>query len=29
MAKHRSIYGKGIKIWTPKQMLQRLPIVFA
>ena len=29
MAKHRSIYGKGIKILTSKQMLQRLPIVFA
>ena len=25
---HRSKYGKGLKILTPKQMLQRLPIAF-
>ena len=25
-AKHRSKYGKGLKILTSKQMLQRLPI---
>ena len=28
-AKYKTIHGKGIKILTPKQMLQRLPIVFA
>ena len=26
-AKHNVKYGKGLKILTPKQMLQRLPIV--
>ena len=25
-AKYKKINGDGIKIWTPKQMLQRLPI---
>ena len=29
MAKYRSFYGKGCKILTPKQMLQRLPITLA
>ena len=29
MAKHRSIHGEILKILTPKQMLQRLPIAFA
>ena len=28
-AKYKTIHEKGIKILTPKQMLQRLPIVFA
>ena len=28
-AKYKTIHWKGIKILTPKQMLQRLPIVFA
>ena len=28
-AKYKSIYGEEIKIITPKQMLQRLPIAFA
>ena len=27
--KHTSIYGKGLKILTSKQMLQRLPIALA
>ena len=27
-AKYKSVYGKGFKIWAPKQMLQRLPIAF-
>ena len=26
---HKSTYGKGLKIPTPKQMLERLPIAFA
>ena len=26
-AKHEATYGKGLKILTPKQMLQKLPIV--
>ena len=26
---HKSTYGKGFKITTPKQMLERLPIAFA
>ena len=25
-AKYKSIYGEGLKILTPKQMLQRLPV---
>ena len=29
MAKHRSVRGEILKILTPKQMLQRLPIAFA
>ena len=29
MAKYRSIHGEGLKILTPKQMLQRLPIALA
>ena len=28
-AKHKAKYGKGLKILTPKQMLQRLPIALA
>ena len=28
-AKYKTKNGKGLKILTPKQMLQRLPIVFA
>ena len=28
-AKYKSKYGEGLKILTPKQMLQRLPIVLA
>ena len=28
-AKYRATKGKGLKILTPKQMLQRLPIVLA
>ena len=28
-AKYKSIYGEEIKLITPKQMLQRLPIAFA
>ena len=28
-AKYRSIYGEGLKILTPKQMFQRLPIILA
>ena len=28
-AKYKSIHGEGIKILTPKQMLQRLPIAIA
>ena len=28
-AKYRATKGKGLKILTPKQMLQRLPIAFA
>ena len=28
-AKYKAKYGKGFKILTPKQMLQRLPIAFA
>ena len=28
-AKYRSIHGEGLKILTPKQMLQRLPISLA
>ena len=28
-AKYKSILGEGLKILTPKQMLQRLPIAFA
>ena len=27
--KHASFWGEGIKIFTPKQMLQRLPIALA
>ena len=27
--KYRSICWKGLKIWTPTQMIQRLPIAFA
>ena len=26
-AKHEAKYGKGLKVLTPKQMLQKLPIV--
>ena len=26
VTKHKSIYGEGLKILTPKQMLQRLPV---
>ena len=26
---NKKTQGKGLKIWTPKQMLQRLPIVLA
>ena len=28
-AKYKPIHGEGIKILTPKQMLQRLPIAIA
>ena len=28
-AKYKSIHGKGLKILSPKQMLQRLPIALA
>ena len=28
-AKYKSEYGEGLKILTPKQMLQRLPIALA
>ena len=28
-AKYKLIYGEGLKILTPKQMLQRLPIAVA
>ena len=28
-AKHNAKYGKGFKILTPKQMLQRLPVALA
>ena len=28
-AKYKSIHGEGLKILTPKQMLQRLPIALA
>ena len=28
-AEYRSIYGEGLKILTPRQMLQRLPVAFA
>ena len=28
-AKHKAKYGKGLKIWTPKQMIQRLPTALA
>ena len=28
-AKHKAKYGKELKILTPKQTLQRLPIAFA
>ena len=28
-AKYKTIYGDGLKILTPKQMLQRLPIAIA
>ena len=28
-AKYNVKYGEGLKILTPKQMLQKLPIVFA
>ena len=28
-AKIKAIEGTGLKIWTPKQMLQRLPIALA
>ena len=28
-AKHRATKGTGLKIWTPKQMLQRLPTALA
>ena len=28
-AKYKSKYGEGLKILTPKQMLQRLPIALA
>ena len=28
-AKEKVVKGKGLKILTPKQMLQRLPIAFA
>ena len=27
--KHKPIYGKELKVLTPKQLLQRLPIAFA
>ena len=29
MAKHKAKYGKELKILTPKQILQRLPITLA
>ena len=29
VAKYKSIHGEGLKILTPKQMLQRLPIALA
>ena len=29
MAKHKAKYGKGLKILTPKQMLQKLSIALA
>ena len=28
-AKYEANYGEGLKIWTPKQILQRLPIALA
>ena len=28
-AKYKSIHGEGLKILSPKQMLQRLPIALA
>ena len=28
-AKYKSIHGEGLKILTPKQILQRLPIALA
>ena len=28
-AKYKSIYGEGLKTLTPKQMLQRLPVILA
>ena len=28
-AKHKAKHGKGLKLLTPKQMLQRLPIALA
>ena len=28
-AKHKVTKGLGLKIWTPKQMLQRLPLALA
>ena len=28
-AKHKAKYGEELNIWTPKQMLQRLPIALA
>ena len=29
LAKHKSKYGEGLKILTPKQMIERLPIALA
>ena len=29
MTKYRSTHGEGLKILTPKQMLQRIPIALA
>ena len=29
MAKYRSIHGEGLKVFSPKQTLQRLPIALA